>query len=239
MKEIQNFFVEVVGEPKTCKTLIVLGNGPSAKDFDWDLLIEHDAIGMNGAYRWWRKIDRWPLYHCCFDKLVTKNHKTEFRQLMENSPITIFFMMLPISDSKKLVVLNPEKLGFGMTFRTFKYGGGTGSNACQVGMCLGYKKLILIGCDCEYVQQVEGSKREGDHLVMIETPSGNPNYFWSEYQQKGDKFNIPREETYHLPYWRMLAKFALANGVDIVNCGGEQSKIECFRRGILQQELEG
>jgi len=102
---------------------------------------------------------------------------------------------------------------------------------------MGYTKIILIGVECNYVEVVDGAKitKEG-RLEMVKTPKDNPNYFFGNYQQKGDKFNLPRANIFHLPAWKSLSKFAAERNVEIVNCS-QISKLECFRKSTLEKEL--
>nr|MCH9685236.1 hypothetical protein [Deltaproteobacteria bacterium] len=50
----------------------------------------------------------------------------------------------------------------------------TGSHATLVGAMLGYRNIILMGIDCQYIERVEGSiQREGTVLKMEKTPDTN------------------------------------------------------------------
>ena len=64
-------------------TLIVMGNGPSLADVDFNMLDGYDTFGLNSAYRAYRRLDWWPTYHGCFDYRVTDSHKEEFIKLIE------------------------------------------------------------------------------------------------------------------------------------------------------------
>lgn len=223
---------------KKQKPLIVLCNGPSVKDLDFNLLKDQDVIAMNGIYRFCYENDWYPKYFGCFDYRVTDNHAEAYAKFIENSPIEKAFLLTRVTNSDKLTVLplNGDIGDFSLKFETFGYGGNTGANCCQVGMCLGYKKIILLGADCNYKEVVEGAKTEGVGLVMDETPEKNPNYFFSDYQRKGDAYNFPQAEVFHRPAWSALSKFAKKNDIDIVNCS-EVSTLDCFRKSNLSDEL--
>lgn len=213
-------------------------NGPSVKKVNLEALRGQDVAGMNGAYRYYREKNWWPKYFCCFDYRVTENHATAYADLMADSPIENFFLLSRVSGSPKLSVLEIRgALGtLASEFNKFGNGGNTGVNTCQVGMCLGYDKIILIGADCNYVEVVDGAVGLGVGLVMAETPDHNPNYFFDSYQRKGDSYNYPQAATFHLPAWQSLSRFAEKNGIDIVNCS-EGSKLECFRKSTIDVEL--
>jgi hypothetical protein len=224
--------------PQKEKPLIVLCNGPSVKDLDFNLLKDQDVIAMNGIYRFCYENDWYPKYFGCFDYRVTDNHAEAYAKFIEESPIERGFLLRKVTNSDKLTVLplNGNIGDFSLNFETFGYGGNTGANCCQVGMCLGYKKIILLGADCNYKEVVEGAKPEGAGLVMDKTPEENPNYFFSSYQREGDVYNFPQAELFHRPAWNALSNFAQKNGIDIVNCS-EVSTLECFRKSNLSDEL--
>ena len=56
-------------------TIVVMGNGPSLKDVDFDMLNKVDTFGLNSAYRAYERMDWWPTYHGCFDYRVTECHR--------------------------------------------------------------------------------------------------------------------------------------------------------------------
>ena len=220
------------------KSLVVLCNGPSVKDLDFSLLDGHDVIAMNSIYRFCYENNWYPKYFGCFDYRVTQNHYKAFSDFIENSPIEKAFLLTKVTESPKLTVLNLHGgIGdFSLDFKSFGYGGNTGANCCQVGFCLGYKKIILLGADCNYKEVVDGAKQEGVGLVMKETPKENPNYFFSSYQREGDIYNFPQAEVFHRPAWNALSNFAKKNNIDIVNCS-ETSTLDCFRKSELEKEL--
>jgi len=145
------------------------------------------------------------------------------------------------SSSLQVVKLSTSNIGdFSMSFDSFGYGGNTGANCCQTALCLGFKKIILVGVDCNYVEVVKEAKviNQGgtDRLQMAETPDDNPNYFFSDYNRKGDKYNIPRTNVFMEPAWEAFSKFAEKNKIDVVNCSSN-SKLTCFRKSSLNTEL--
>tara|TARA_R110000772_G_scaffold161736_1_gene272876 strand:- start:4026 stop:4727 length:702 start_codon:yes stop_codon:yes gene_type:complete len=221
------------------KPLVVLCNGPSIKNLDFALLKNQDVIAMNGIYRFCYENDWYPKYFGCFDYRVTDNHTEAYAKFIEESPIERGFLLTKVTDSDKLTVLpiNGNIGDFSLDFKTFGYGGNTGANCCQVGICLGYTKIIILGADCNYKEVVEGAKPEGSGLVMDQTPEENPNYFFSSYQRKGDIYNFPQAELFHRPAWNSLAEFAGENNIEVVNCS-ESSTLTCFKKSKARVELK-
>ena len=67
-------------------------------------------------------------------------------------------------------------------FENFIDMGCSGANAAQAGILMGYKKIILIECDANYDDFIEGSKIiDGGFLTMEKTPDKNPNYWFIEH----------------------------------------------------------
>lgn len=224
------------------KTLLVICNGPSLGEVDFDWFAKVDTIGMNGAYRKYPDLGWYPKYFCCFDYKVTDHHASAWKAMIEDSnvPIEQYFFTKHISNSPKLKVLQLHGgTGcFSDRFETFGCGGNTGVNACQVGVCLGYKRILIIGADCNYTDDIDGSKRVGNTTTMVieRMPETNPNYFWQDYQLPGDVYNIPRAQEFHAPAWNAFSRFAEQKKIDVAMC--TSSTLTCFRKSSLPAELD-
>ena len=226
------------------ETIIVMGNGPSLKNVDFSHLEGYDTFGLNSAYRAYERMDWYPTYHGCFDYIVTENHKHSFKKFVENSPnVKRFFYLQQISDDNRVKKVKLLPYGSSNKFNSkesdfdeFNDNGNSGANACSISVCLGYKKIILLGVDCNYVEFVEGSKKQGSSLIMEKTPEHNPNYWFDDYQQKGDEYNVPRGQDFHKPTWNSFAYRASHAGIEIVNCS-PISTLCCFRKSTLEKEI--
>jgi len=229
----------------TKKTLILMGNGPSLADIDFNMLDDHDSFGLNSAYRAYPRLNWWPTYHGCFDYRVTDNHKDSFIDLIDSGKIKKHFYIRNLSDKENFQHIN--LLSFGSTnrmnnkpehFKNFHDNGNSGANACSVGICLGYKKIVLVGVDCNYVEFVDGSKKDGPGgLVMEKTPDKNPNYWFDDYQQKGDEYNVPAGLSFHMPTWNMFAYRAAHANIEVINCS-PITTLRGFKRMTLDEALK-
>jgi hypothetical protein len=224
------------------KTLIVMGNGPSLKDVDFNLINNIDTFGLNAAYRYYQRTNWWPKYFGCFDYVVTESHKANFQKLINDSPIERFFFIKNYFAGPKFQFVNLR--GFAQdcsllssSFDAFIDCGNSGTNACQVGIMMGYNKIILLGVDANYTEIVDGVIPGGVY-IMDKTPNKNPNYWFDDYQQKGDRFNKPGLHQYQIPGWNRLASKIKTHrsDIDVVNCS-PISKLECFRKGKLEDEI--
>ena len=225
------------------KTIVVMGNGPSLKEVDFDVLSGFDTFGLNSAYRAYKRLGWWPTYHGCFDYVVTDSHKENFINLIDDSPIQRCFYIKRISDNPKMQFVNLQQYGTTnrwnnkeQDFSSFHDNGNSGANASSAAVCMGYNRIILLGVDCNYVEFVDGSKREGVELVMKETPNKNPNYWFDDYQQEGDRYNVPDGLSFHLPTWNMFAYRAAHAGVEVINCS-PITNLRCFKRMELKEAL--
>ena len=230
---------------KTSDTIVVMGNGPSLKDVDFDLFDNLDTFGLNSAYRAYERLDWWPTYHGCFDYVVTDSHKENFIDIIENSPVKKSFYIKNISDNKNNFQ-HINLLPFGTTnkwnsntsdFEQFHDNGNSGANSCSTAVCLGYKKIILVGVDCNYVEHVDGSSKKGTILEMEKTPDSNPNYWFDDYQQKGDQYNVPDGLSFHMPTWNLFAYRAAHAGIEVINCS-PISNLRCFKMMSLKDAIK-
>jgi len=225
------------------KTLVLMGNGPSLKDIDFNMLNDVDTFGLNSAYRAYRRMDWWPTYHGCFDYRVTDHHQEEFLKLIEDSPIQKCFYIRKLLDTENFQFVNLQQ--FGATnkfnnsiedFTNFHDNGNSGANASSAAVCMGYEKIILVGVDCNYVEFIDGCERDGPGLKMERTPDKNPNYWFDDYQQKGDEYNVPRGTDFHLPTWNLFAYRAAHAGIEVIN-SSTKTTLRCFRRIPLEEAL--
>ena len=231
------------------KTIIVMGNGPSLKNVNLEELIGVDTFALNASYRMFRKIDWWPTYHGCFDYVVCENHKEEFQSLMDDKSNNIkkFFYINDFKESTRFQKISlsgdydpNNPLSTASDFKIFHDRGNSGTNACQVAICLGYKKILLIGVDCNYVEKINEAESffdgEYNRLEIKRKVNSNPNYWFDDYQLPGDKYNFPMTNLFQKPAWENLAKICQDTDIKIINCN-EESKLDCFDKSPLKTEL--
>ncbi len=220
-----------------------MGNGPSLKDVDFSLLDGYDTFGLNSAYRAYERMDWWPTYHGCFDYRVTDNHRSKFEDLITNSPIKKCFYIRDFGTNDGFQYVNLQQYGTTQKFNnsladfdSFHDNGNSGANASSAAVCMGYNRIILLGVDCNYVEFVDGSQRDGPGLKMEKTPEHNPNYWFDDYQQKGDEYNIPRGMDFHMPTWNAFAYNAAHNNIEVINCS-PITTLRCFKRMNIEEAL--
>ena len=229
--------------------LIVICNGPSLKDFDFDSIKKYPCIGMNAAYRMFEKMNFWPTYFCCADLRVGMFHTDEYERILQERDSTFFLRQNAVEkinlnkdvNRNKVFTLNCSQtpsLEFDLKKRSVSVfePNSTGYISCILGMALHFKNIILLGADCNYIELIDGAERTesgaghgGARLTLTKTPSSNPNYWFDDYQQKGDEYHVPNGSTVHMQGWKKLADLATNTNTNIINCSVE-SKIPFFRK---------
>jgi hypothetical protein len=237
----------------TSKTLFIMGNGPSLgtimnNEEYLQVLRNNDTFGLNAAYRAYKKYNFYPTYFGCFDYIVNISHKEAFENLvLEDNPIKQFYFIGNGSNKqrmfKKEVYEHPKFKQFhfnhvavakykhlSSSFNEYYSPGSSGANAVQIGIILGYKNIVLLGCDCNYVEKIDGvehyDEKMKNRIVLTKNLDHNPNYWFSEYQQKGDKFNLPKTDRVQMGSWKNIHNYC-PKDVTILN-GSTVSKIPYF-----------
>ena len=188
------------------KIALVLANGPSAKliDFKNNNLGSIATVGMNSAFRFWKKIDFRPIYYICMDIEVTQTIADDIVGLIKENRIHKFFLRDEIKALHPEIANNEriywysqaviESEIFDSTYVT------TGSWAIRWMLHEGMRLIATIGIDGIQNEILTEAKRLGSgsdlRLQIVNTPKFNPNYFFSDYQQAGDKYNIPNSPEY-------------------------------------------
>jgi hypothetical protein len=213
--------------------LVIIGNGPSLKGFEFRDLINVDTVGMNAAYRYWDQIDWYPTFYVCMDDKVTYTHHKNIKKLIDVGRIKKFFLTRFMLDFYPELITD-SRIYFLEQFNekhrelAIKYGLNsidnmffkssspnkftTGSHAVRFGCYLGYKEIVIIGVDLEYKPAKEGIVNDsGIELRVTKKIDDNPNYFFDGYQDVGDVFNIPNPAhlgDLHLDVFAILARDA-------------------------------
>ncbi|MGB3534814.1 MAG: hypothetical protein WBA13_15025 [Microcoleaceae cyanobacterium] len=233
--------------------LVIIGNGPSLKGFDFKRFIGVKTLGMNAAYRYWDEIGWYPSYYCCLDDRLLETHYRQIYELLMEEKVERIFVtakfleFYPNLAQSNRVDLLDSFIPYWYENRGKNYGIPqrssnafltdnpkkltTGSYSVRYCIALGYCKILLLGIDCRYIPVVEGAKQVGDlKMVMEKTPTANPNYFFAGYQQAGDVFQVPNPAVHggnlHLQSFEALRDdlSKYVPGAEVINCN-QQSEL--------------
>jgi len=191
------------------KDCILFGNGKSLENFDFKKINRdmYDIIGFCLAFRYWDKIDWYPDIYVCVDTVVLNNNdlvewliKDKCKKyLLSNCILKNDKLARDINMSKVVfiedLVRNNNSAFHGINVWCSGSAGLLFSVDCK------YKNINLFGFDCDYVEFIPESQQSGRSLIITKTPEYNPNYFFNDYQRKGDKYNIPHGKVVHLKSW--------------------------------------
>ena len=223
--------------------IYVIGNGPSLRGFDFHSLGNTDSIGMNVAFRHWHRIDWYPTYYTCLDTVMIETHKESIKDLIINfnDRIKLFFIRKRILDFYPELKNNSNIILFDDYLQSPYFSGisgllTTGSFATLFVTMLGYRKIFLLGIDQNLIEQIPEAKHvQGHVLELFKTPKHNPNYFFDDYQKKGERYNIPNSTpNLHYKSWKTVKKRLEDYGVDVINCS-HLSKLDIFDFKVIKK----
>jgi len=225
-----NKFVESFRKNRTSDTCIVVGNGPSLKETDLDLLEGHTVFISNFAVMNDR-LRELATFLSVTNYLVAEQGGMQFNELdgvKKLYPYWLSYCLLPSSDTYYFNSVGraefskdyADNVSWRSTVTFFHL---------QMAFALGFKKVLLIGVDNTYTQPK--NVIEGDVIEQVEDDLNHfdPSYFKGKKWQAADTGNM--SDMYQ------LSKAAFeSEGREIVNCtvGG---KLELFRRSSLSAEL--
>lgn len=180
--------------------VILLGNGPSCKHIDFKK-INCATIGMNVAFRHWYKINWFPDIYCCLDVELLKCHFSAISELIKNKKCQKFFLRKHFQSicKKNNIEILEENVYYledmeHILFESNKHIT-TGSYALRFALFLGYIDIRLIGIDSNYINYVENCEKKNNSIkstaLEIKYDKPSVNYFFDDYQKKGDVYNVP------------------------------------------------
>lgn len=208
---------------------VVVGNGPSLRKNDLNLLEGVDTIISNFAIMS-PELEKHARYFTVVNDLVAKQGALEFNA-SEKIKFIPFWLANYVNEGENTFFVNATvKPAFSADFvNSASWRSTVSFFNLQLAYAIGYRKVIMIGFDHSYVQPKGMS--EGTLISQVEDDENHfdPRYFKGKDWQAADTVNM--EKSY------VLTKEAFAaDGREIVNCtvGG---KLELFRRGDLATEL--
>lgn len=238
---------------------VILGNGPSLHGFDFpDELAGLDSFGMNCAYRYWDKIHWYPTYFASCDEAICFSHRKEYARLVINKKeygIKKFLLGINAIKYLKEIDLDMNAIYSSNIFiikyhlaafikSSPKVHPPTSAMAALWAASLGYKLIILLGVDMNYVTQNVDyvtckhlritSEKSGTLCAITSTPQKNNNYFFDEYQLKNDLFHMKdgdgnSENRHHQIGWQCIPEVIKKFNAKIINAN-PTSNLELFEK---------
>ena len=192
------------------KECIVFGNGKSLKGFDFTKINrnKYDIVGTGMAFRYWKRIKWYPDFYVNVDVVVCQN--PDVIDFIRQKKCNMYIV------SKSITKLAPDMIERTDVYfiedltnqnnTAFKLIRNWCSGSIAVISVLNtYTRIHLFGIDCDYVEFIpECRKLDDSTLIITKSPETNPNYFFHDYQRKGDSYNIPNGNTIHMQSWKEL-----------------------------------
>lgn len=233
------------------KPAAILGNGPSLRGFDFASQLEPFAtFGMNAAYRHWHAIGWYPNYYACLDEVLGLSHKNAIAALIEGAKengIQRFLLreslireLGDLGANPCVVSLEALYLEAGHVFQSPRIT--TGSHTLLWAVSLGFRDVVLLGVDANYVEILpEAVSIGGARLEIQSTPQHNPNYFFDGYQQAGDRYHVPnpaknKNDLVHVAAWESICPVLNSLNTVVVNASPE-SQVKPFVRCSYSEAL--
>ena len=253
MKDFKGAYISVESIMRGLNNIIgdeiyILGNGPSLKNCDFNFLKYKTTFALNSSYKKFAELDFYPTYFGCFDPKLIECHYDKFVQLMnDNNKIKKFFFLNENNKGQKQFSFQDEnnsryqKINFlppqesyinKSSFNKFYKMHNSGATAALISILLGYKNIILLGCDGNYVEQIPETRlidASTKTLQILKTPEKNPNYWFDNYQEKGEIYSVPDGNSCHMKGWELLYQASKIHNIEIINENTE-SKIPYFSK---------
>jgi hypothetical protein len=206
----------------------VIGNGPSLRMSDLDLLKDEVCIASNKIYLAFRQTSWRPSLLTCCDKMVwpkiVPDLPGKFDEVVVTSTLPTAGCVIPVRLCRLLGSYNTDSVGFSMNCSEGVYGGWTVTFFnLQIAVHLGLNPIYIIGCDHYY--SGESSARLTGEVV---SHSGASNHFSPDYRAAGEKVH-PAPIARMNEGYTVARTVALRHGVKIFNAtrGGH---LEVFDR---------
>ena len=212
--------------------VFILGNGPSIKCTDLELLKDEITIGFNGIFLHDTFV---PTIYVVEDHLVAEDRANEIEKYQ--CPVKIFpsYLGYCIPVQENTIFLNhlprksyPVDTDFSDDAGEITYTGGTVTyTGLQIAASLGFEEIYLIGVDASY--KVENVGRSTDYGTgVLCSKSDDVNHFDGRYFGKGFRWHDPNVHTM-LQAYRKARNYAQIKDITIANAtiGGQ---LEVFPR---------
>lgn len=222
------------------KRCFIIGNGPSLRKEDLDLLKDEVCIASNKIYLMYQNTEWRPEIYTAQDEIIIHDNYNEIRALEAKHKFLIIpetskpYDISAIYLRKRLCKITSSNLPlFSTDLSDAVYEGySIVYTNIQLAVYLGFKEIYLLGVDHSYSIQknIDGSIQKNENVQ---------NYFDVNYSKKtfeSGALNIPRTEETTLAFVA-AKKFAEINDIKIFNAtrGG---KLEVFPR-IALEDIQG
>jgi len=155
--------------PDPAQGAVLIGSGPSLNRIDPRRLAGYDTIAFNRSWVAWPNWGFAPAYHACLDPASMAIIGPDLAPVVARHRDTRFFFHgsaagfgIEASDRVSLCDLVPGS-SFGTSLSALTDYGNVGSISMQVLYLLGYRKVLMVGVDGDYLPETDVS-RDHNHF---------------------------------------------------------------------------
>lgn len=222
------------------QTGVLIGNGPSLNSVDFELLSRFPTFGVNAIYLKRDEMGFLPDHYLVEDIFVAEDRGDEISSLRGPTKWFGNYLRYTIRPDQDTIWLNVSvKYGNFKGFPTWSYdasrivycGGTVSYLAMQLAYYMGFRRLVLVGFDHQYVIP-DHAEVSGTQIV---SGGPDPNHFADSYFGSGKRWHVPMVERMEVAY-RKANRFWQADGREIINAT-DGGALEVFPRLSLQEAL--
>lgn len=221
-------FLNAIRNSHLGERCFVIGNGPSLKTEDLDLLTREYTFASNKIYLAFEKTKWRPTYYSVEDLLVAQNNAERITELTGTTKIFPNHMLrfiprkhnhfytrwLPPKDNQ-----SPERnfstdLSVGLC-----WGSTVTYSLIQMAVHMGFKEIYLLGIDHSYV---ESKVKDKNALVS----AGEVNHFHPDYRKPGERWHLPVLDRLEHSY-NFAAEYCESIGVKVYNAS-RKTELKAF-----------
>lgn len=251
--------------PLASRSVFIVGNGPSLKGSDLDMLHRIPTFASNAIYLIFDKTGWRPDFYSCVDTAVLPDRANEINYWVKKLPKTTFVFpeeilahgdrierkRVPdlVNPRRNVRFFNPLPLDLEDESKSFDFSKNTNVlresmtvtiTLMQMAVKLGANRLFLIGCDTDYFVPKEANvldlgSKRVDKRIVLNTDS-DPNHFDKRYFGRGKVWHTPNTKLM-IKHYEIVNRVCEKNGVSIINAG-RGGKLEVFPRIELEEAVK-
>lgn len=214
----------------------IIGNGPSLNQTDLNCLKNEVTFGVNGIFLKFNEMEFRPTFYVVEDHLVAEDRCDQINALTGMTKLFPIYLRYCLQEDENTIFFNhiPRKRGpqffdFSADATRQTYAGGTVVFTCiQLACYFGFKKIYLIGVDCNYTIPEDVRKTGNYSVCTMDMESDDPNHFHPNYFGKGYRWHDPRVDKMKEAF-KEAKRVCNKKGVTIYNAT-INGKLEVFPR---------
>lgn len=209
------------------RAAVLIGSGPSLNRIDPRRLAGHDAISFNRAWLAWGDWGFVPRYHACLDPASIAIIGPELPSVIAANPMTRFFLHREASragvESRDHVTLCDLVEGerFADSLARLTDFGNVGAVSMQVLRLLGYRKVLMVGVDGDYLPE--------------KSAASDANHFRDDYA-RGRVQLTPELRARYTSCWTVVAAECRRCGIEVRNAS-PGTVLNCFATSGFDEGL--